>query len=44
MEQLVVTSDAKPLWGHVWTPTKNDVFGYEENVAPSFQTLEIENF
>jgi len=28
MEQLVMTMDVEPSWGHVWTPTKNDVFRY----------------
>jgi hypothetical protein len=26
MERLVVIMDVEPLRGHVWTPTKNDVF------------------
>jgi hypothetical protein len=41
MEWLVVT---KPLWSHVSTPTRNDVFQYQEIVTPSTQALEIENF
>ncbi len=35
MEWLVATTDAKPLWGHVWTPTKNDVLWYQETVVPN---------
>ncbi len=34
----------EPLWGLVWTPTENDVFQYQEIVAPSTRALEIENF
>jgi hypothetical protein len=44
MERLVVTMDAKPSWGHVWTPIKNHVFWYQEIVAPSVRALEIEIF
>jgi hypothetical protein len=36
--------DAKPSRGHVWTPTKNDVFQYQETITPNTQALEIENF
>jgi hypothetical protein len=35
MEWLVMTMDTKPSKGHVWTPAKNDVFRYEEIVAPN---------
>jgi hypothetical protein len=42
MEQLVVTTDTKPSWGHVWTLTENDVFRYQDNVTPSTQALKIE--
>jgi hypothetical protein len=44
MEWLFMTMDAEPLWGHVWTPTGNDVFWYQETIAPSTRALEIENF
>jgi len=35
MEWLVMTMDTKPFDGHVWTPARNDVFRYEEIVAPN---------
>jgi hypothetical protein len=44
MEQLVVITDVEPSSNHVWTPTKNDVFWYQEIIAPNTWTLEIENF
>lgn len=44
MERMVMTMDVEPLWGHVWTLTGNDVFWYQEIVAPNIRTLEIENF
>jgi hypothetical protein len=34
----------EPSWGHVWTPTENDVFRYQKVIAPSTRALEIENF
>ncbi len=44
MEQLVVTMDVEPSWGHVQILTKNDVFWYQEIVTPNTRTLDIENF
>jgi hypothetical protein len=28
IEQLVIITNVKPSWGHVWTLIKNDVFRY----------------
>jgi hypothetical protein len=36
--------DTKPSKGHVWTPAKNDVFRYEEIVAPNTWALDTQNF
>jgi len=36
--------DREPSQGHVWTPIKNEVFQYQEIVAPNTQDLEIESF
>jgi len=44
MEQLVVTTDAKPLWSPIWTPTRNDVFWYQKVIAPGTRAIKIENF
>jgi len=44
MEQLVVITVTKPSWGHVWTPTKNDVFHYQDIIALNIQALDIEKF
>ncbi len=44
MERLVVIMNVEPLLGHVWTLTENDVFWYQDIVAPSAWALEIENF
>jgi hypothetical protein len=30
--------------GHVWTPTKNDVFQYQKTIVPSTWTQIIKNF
>jgi hypothetical protein len=35
MERLVMTIDTKPSRGHVWTPSENDVFRYQNTFAPS---------
>lgn len=39
-----MTTNTKPLSGHVYTPTENDVFQNQEVVAPSTQFLDIEYF
>ncbi len=44
MEWLVVITNMKTSRGHVWTPIKNDVFQYQNIVAPSTRALEIESF
>jgi hypothetical protein len=33
-----MTMDVEPSWGHVWTPSKNDVFQYQETTVPSIRT------
>jgi hypothetical protein len=43
MERLVVITNEEPSIGHVWTLTENDVFRYQETIAPNTWALEIEN-
>jgi hypothetical protein len=44
MEQLVMIMDVEPSRGHVWSPTKNDVFRYQKTIVPSTWTQDIEIF
>jgi hypothetical protein len=44
MEWFVVSMNVEPSLGHVWTPIENDVFRYQETIAPNTWVVEIENF
>ncbi len=46
MEQLVVITNAKPSWGHAWTPIENDVFSTKRMLHLALEPwrLKIFNF
>lgn len=35
MEQLFMTTNVEPSRGLIWTPTKNDIFLFQETIASS---------